>query len=168
MLLPEPITWRISVFLRRRKGLERARPTVVTGEDPALALLDRPVDLLQDPPLRLPLTRPPVRDVNSLELDERPPRPTCGIGALFSLERLLPPSCPFPLQAGPLGRACLEHCLRFGSSKHVVLGAEEQAVAVGSDVGQSEVCDEFGKSVLRSEDKQDARRALGVERGEEL
>lgn len=132
----------------------------MTREEPPFALLDRPIHLIQHLPFFLPFTRPSIRDIHPLELDQRLSRP-CGrrLGSdlLLAPERAPPPLEPFLFEGGPFSLARCEERPRFRRCEDLVLWTEEEAVVRFFDVGESEMGHKRREFVLRSEDEQDTR-----------
>jgi len=151
--------------LRDERGKRQRRRTVVSREQPPLALPDRPVDVAQDPPLDLPLVRPAVAHVDRPQLDELPPRLTLLIFLHCAL------SCCAALLGAPCARSAQllsrsEQRTGLVAGEDVVARPEGERAGPGR-VGEGEVRDEGREDVLRAKDEEDSGRAGGVERGEE-
>ena len=162
VLLPEPVT-DVRDAVSEIERVRKSALTIMTREEPPFALLDRPIHLIQHLPFFLPFTRPSIRDVHPLELDQRLSRP-CGrsLGTGFLLlapDRALPPLEPFLFEGGPFCLARFKERLRFRRSEDLVFGTEEEAVvrSVDVDVGEREMGHKGGELVLRSEDEEDTR-----------
>ena len=158
VLLPEPVT-DVRDAVSEIERVRKSALTIMTREEPPFALLDRPIHLIQHLPFFLPFTRPSIRDVHPLELDQRLSRP-CGrsLGTGFLLlapDRALPPL----FEGGPFCLARFKERLRFRRSEDLVFGTEEEAVvrSVDVDVGEREMGHKGGELVLRSEDEEDTR-----------
>ena len=161
VLFPEPVT-DVRNAISEIQRVSKGALTVMTREEPPFTLLDRPIHLVQHFPFFLPFTRPSIRDIDPLELDQRLSR-SCdrsqGSDLLLAPERALPPLEPFLFEGGPFCLTRFEDRPRLRRSEDLVFGTEEEAVVRSTDVdvGESEMGHKGREFVLRSEDEEDTR-----------